>query len=493
MTAFPVFLELGSQPPLVVGGDELALVKVRLLLKRARIVDVAARLICANLRSLVDAGHVRLLAEHVDATSIRGRPLVISATLDEQEDRRISAMAREIGVPVNVPDRPDLSSFSLPAIVDRGTVTVAIGTDGAAPVLATRLRALLEAELHPLLGRLADIAREHRARVATALPSAAMRRRFWERIFGGAAADAILDGDEATGRRIIDAELSETALDPRPAGRITLVGAGPGDPELLTVKAVRALKAADVIIHDGLMGPAVLELARREARIISVAKARGRHSRTQAEINALMVGMARDGNAVVRLKGGDPSIFGRAGEEIDSIRAAGIPVEIIPGITAAAAAAAAVQIPLTRRDMAQSLVFVSGHSAPHGAFELDHLDLTALAPGTATLVVYMGLATAHQLAERLIAAGWSPAMPTLAISRISQEGEQRILTSLDDLTDVSTLRSLNGPTLLIIGEVASLNPEGCHQIIGAEARARAAIDGQHVQSRRAAAIPAEAS
>ena len=460
MAGFPIFVEMGKRPPLVVGGGELALLKARLLLKRAGVVDIAADAVCASLRELAASGRVQLLPGHPDEPIIRGRPLVISATADNAEDTRVSRIARAIGVPVNIPDRPELSSFTLPAIVDRGTVTVAIGTEGAAPVLATRLRALLEAELHPRLGRLADIARSYRERVAAALPSARSRRRFWERALAGPAANAILRGNEKEGCELMDTALSEARTSADHSGHVVLVGAGPGAADLLTVRAVRALKSADVIIHDGLMGEAVLDHARREARIISVAKARGRHTRTQAEINALMITFAREGNTVVRLKGGDPSIFGRAGEEIDALRAAEIPVEVIPGITAALAAAATLQIPLTHRGIARSLVFLSGHSASNGTLELDDVELEALARMPATLAVYMGLATARRLAKELVRRGWSPAMPVLAISHISQDDERRVLTSLDGIGDDQALDGLSGPTLLIIGEVASLNASG---------------------------------
>jgi uroporphyrin-III C-methyltransferase/precorrin-2 dehydrogenase/sirohydrochlorin ferrochelatase len=460
MAGFPIFVEMGERPPLVVGGGELALLKARLLLKRAGVVDIAADAVCAGLRELAASGRVQLLPGRPDEPIIRGRPLVISATADDAEDTRVSRIARAIGVPVNVPDRPQLSSFTLPAIVDRGTVTVAIGTEGAAPVLATRLRALLEAELHPRLGRLADIARSYRERVAAALPTAKSRRRFWERAFAGPAANAILRGNEREGCRLMDAALSGAKTSADHSGHVVLVGAGPGAADLLTVRAVRALKSADVIVHDGLMGEAVLDHARREARIVSVAKARGRHTRTQAEINAMMMAFAREGNTVVRLKGGDPSIFGRAGEEIDALRAAGIPVEVIPGITAASAAAAALQIPLTHRGIARSLVFLSGHSASNGTLELDDVELEALARMPATLAVYMGLATAGRLAKELVRRGWSPAMPVLAISHISQDAERRVLTSLDEIGNGQVLDSLSGPTLLIIGEVASLNASG---------------------------------
>jgi len=460
MVGFPIFIDVAGAPPLVVGGGELALVKVRLLLKRAQTVVVAADRIVTGMRDLVEHGRVLIIAPSPGQEMIRGRPFVISATENDVEDVRVSRLARELGVPVNVPDRPNISTFSLPAIVDRGTVTIAIGTEGAAPVLATRLRTKLEAELHPLLGKLADVACEYRGRVAESIRSAVQRRQFWDRIFGGIAAEAILQGDEARGRRLIDAELSESKAQPEARGRVVLVGAGPGDPDLLTLKAVRALKSADVVVHDGLMGAAVLEHARREARLISVAKARGHHSRTQAEINALMIALAREGKTVVRLKGGDPSIFGRSGEEIDALRAAAISVEVIPGITTATAAAASLQIPLTHRNFAHSLTFLSGHSAKNGDEAFEQVDFGALADRQATLAVYMGLSIVTRLAKRLIDAGWSPAMPVLAVSRVSQPGERRLLTSLDALIASDAPLPLSGPTLLLIGEVASLNVAG---------------------------------
>ncbi|MFM9938356.1 MAG: siroheme synthase CysG [Hyphomicrobiaceae bacterium] len=470
MAGFPIFVDVGAWPPLVAGGGDLALAKVRLLLKRAALVDVITRgQIVRDLRQLAEAGRVRLERRAVTPQDVRGRPLVISATGDDVEDERISVIARELGVPVNVPDRPQLCTFALGAIVDRGSVTVAIGTDGAAPVLATRLRAEIETHLHPRLGVLAEIARDFRPAVAEALRPGAARRAFWDDIFGGAAATAILQADEATGRALITARLASATANPPQPGRVILVGAGPGDPELLTLKAIRALKAADVVVHDGLMGDAVLDHARREARLISVAKAKGRHSRSQGEINALLVSLAREGKTVVRLKGGDPSIFGRGGEEIDVLRASGIAVEIIPGITAATAVAAALQIPLTHRDISRSVTFISGHAAVEGGAEFDQVDFRALADGRATLAVYMGLSTADLLAARLIASGWSRTTPVLAVSRVSQPGERRVATTLDRLPIATSSLGLAGPTLLIIGEVASLDAAGVIERIADEA------------------------
>ena len=460
MAGFPVFIEVGRVPPLVVGGGELALIKARLLLKRAAFVEIATDSAVPGIHVLVADGKAALVPGVPDRDAIAGRPLVISATQDDAEDARISAIARVLGVPVNVPDRPELCTLSLPAIVDRGEVTVAIGTEGAAPVLATELRARLEQELHPRLGRLAEIARDYRADVAEKMEPGPQRRAFWQGVFSGPSADAILAGDEEGGRALIAERLSGAAQEGPPAGRVILVGAGPGDPDLLTLKAVRALKNADVILHDGLVGDGVLEYARREAQIISVAKARGRHSKTQAEINALMVAFAREGKTVVRLKGGDPFMFGRGGEEIDCLRASGIPVDVVPGITAAVAAAASLQIPLTHRDVSHSVTFISGHAAGTGAPDFDQVDFAALGRGQATLAVYMGLATAGALADKLITSGWLATTPVMAIERASHANERRVSATLELLARDPASLGLSGPTLLIVGEIAGLPAAG---------------------------------
>ena len=460
MASFPVFLNFDVVPPLVAGNTALAVIKTRLLLKRASRVSIATDTVTEELQVLLDAGQIEIVAACPDAAAIKGRPLVISATGDLNEDSRVSAIARALGVPVNVPDRPELCTFSLASIVDRGLVTVAIGTEGAAPVLATQMRARLEQDLHPRLGRLAEIAREYRPEVAKRVPAGSARRALWADVFAGAAADAILAGDETDGRARIEAHLDSAAAPAARPGRVILVGAGPGDPELLTLKAVRALKSADVILHDGHVSAGVLEYARREAEVIPVAKARGRHSKTQAEINALIVLHARAGKTVVRVKGGDPFVFGRGGEEIDILRASGIAVEVVPGITAATAAAASLQIPLTHRDISRSVTFISGHAAGDGAPEFDQVDFAAMANGRATLAVYMGLATAGELATKLLASGWSPATPLIAVERASQPNERRVSATLDQLALDPTRLGLSGPTFLLIGEVASLPAAG---------------------------------
>ncbi len=460
MKTFPIFVSFEGKSPLVVGGGELAAMKTRLLLKRAPSVDVAASDVVAELAALAEAGLVSLLPALPGIDQLRGRPLVISATEDDKEDTRVSAIARALGVPVNVPDRPELCSFVLPAIVDRGEVTVAIGTSGASPVLAQRLRAWLEQELHPRLDTLARLAGEFRGAVADKIPSGMRRRKFWEAVFEGAAAEAMLEGDEAKAKALIGEAIETAASTLHTQGRVLLVGAGPGDSELLTVKAVRALKAADVILYDGLVGEGVLDHARREAELIPVGKAKGQHSVPQGEINALLIARAKAGQTVVRLKGGDPFIFGRGGEEIDALRAAGIAIEIVPGVTAGIAAAASLQIPLTHRDVSHTVTFLSGHEAGGEEPSFEHLDLAALASGKNTLLVYMGVTTAGAIAKKLLEAGFSPSLPVLAVENASREDERRVAATIADLASRPERLGLKSPAILIFGEVAGLPAHG---------------------------------
>lgn len=460
MRTFPIFVSVERKPPLVTGGGELAAIKARLLLKRAENVDVAADQLGSELAELERAGRVALIAAQPGVDQIRGRPLVIAATCDDAEDARVAAVARALGVPVNVPDKPALCSFVMPAIVDRGEVTVAIGTEGTSPVLAQRLRAWLERELHPRLDALARLAGDFRDAVAEKLPAGRARRKFWEGVFDGAASEAALAGEDDEARRLVGEAIEAAVKAETAQGRVLLVGAGPGDPELLTLKAVRALKSADVILYDRLVATAVFEHARREVELLPVGKSKGEHSIPQDKIQELMIERARAGQTVVRLKGGDPLVFGRAGEEIAALRGAGIEVEVISGITAGLAAAASLQIPLTHRDVSHSVIFVSGHEAGSDEPSFEHLDLGALGSGESTLLVYMGVSTAGLIAHRLLDAGWKTSCPVIAVENASRDSERRVVTTLADLAADPERLQLKSPAVLIFGEVAGLPAAG---------------------------------
>ena len=352
------------------------------------------------------------------------------------------------GVPVNVVDRPSLCTFIWPAIVDRDPVTIAISSGGTAPVLARSIRARLEALLPANLGRLARFAEDFRAAVKAINPPGPARRRFWDRFFAGPIAEAVLAGDERRVRERMLTLINRRGEASAEEGIVHLVGAGPGDPELLTLRALRVLQEADVIVHDRLIGPRILDYARRDADRIYVGKAPGSHARTQDEINGLLASHARAGRRVARLKGGDPFVFGRGGEEREYLLRQGLRVEVVPGVTAATGCAAAAGIPLTHRDQAQTLTIVTAH----GRDGEPDLDWRALARDRQTLAIYMGASTAGRAARRLIEHGRDPATPAAVIAN-GTLAEQR--TAAGELQDLERLarEAGSGPALILIGEV----------------------------------------
>ena len=380
---------------------------------------------------------------------MRGQALVIAATGLDAVDSRVSEAARDAGIPVNAVDRRDLSDFSVPAIVDRDPIVVAVSSGGAAPVLARRLRERIEALLPSRLGDLARFAERFRTSVAAMVP-APSRRRFWELFFEGPVATRLLAGEGHGAREAMLGLVNAPTR--REPGSVAIVGAGPGDPDLLTLRALRLLQDADVIVHDRLVGAGVLDLARRDAQRICVGKARGNHSLGQDGINALLAERALAGQRVVRLKGGDPLIFGRGGEEVEHLRRLGIAVQVVPGITAATGCAAAAGLPLTHRDLAQSVTFVTAHARDGEP----RLDWRALAAPHQTLVVYMGVAVADRLAARLIEHGLAPATPVAIIENGTLPSQRVITGKLHDLGALVHGRGVEGPAALVIGEVARL-------------------------------------
>jgi uroporphyrin-III C-methyltransferase/precorrin-2 dehydrogenase/sirohydrochlorin ferrochelatase len=441
----PIFLDLAEKRAVVVGGGTGAAWKAELLAAAGARVDVYAPAPCAEMLALAaepgEGGALRIHRRRWTAADLAGAAITVAAPDEPAEVAALAAAAKAAGVPLNVVDHPLGSDFQFGAIVNRSPVVVGISTAGGAPVLAQAVRRRIEAALPRPLGAWGRAALALRARLKTRLPDLAERRRFWDR-FAAAALAADAPPDQAR----LDALAAEPAGG---AGRVTLVGAGPGDPELLTLKAVRALQAADVIIYDRLVGAEILELGRREARRIAVGKAGHGESCRQEDINALLVELAGQGLSVVRLKGGDPMVFGRAGEEIAALGAAGIAVTVIPGITAALAAAAALGASLSHRDHARRIQFVTGHDR-HGRLAPD-LDYAALADPAATTAVYMGRGTAAELAKRLIAEGLAAATPVAIVTNVSSP-TQRL-----DRTDLGCLAAGGAgdgrePVVILIGE-----------------------------------------
>jgi uroporphyrin-III C-methyltransferase/precorrin-2 dehydrogenase/sirohydrochlorin ferrochelatase len=390
------------------------------------------------------------------AGDLRDAALVFVATGNAESDAQAAALARSASLPVNVVDRPDLGSFVMGAVVDREPVTIAISTAGTAPMLAQQLRRRIEAAVPAAFGAIAALLGRARGCIRRAAPATADRRRLYQRLIDGSAAQLALTGRIAEAEAALDREIATAAL-PRvghPSGRVYLVGAGPGDPELLTVKALRLIGEADVIVYDRLVDPAILDRARRDAEMIFVGKACGNHTMPQEEISRLLVRLGREGRAVVRLKGGDPLVFGRGGEEAQALAEAGIGFEIVPGITAALGCAAYAGLPLTHRDFAQSCLLVTAHSR-HGRLDVDW---EALMRPNQTAVIYMGLGALTELAEGLLARGFDPAMPVAVVAQGTRAAQKTVVAPISRLAGAATRADLEGPALVIIGEVATLAP-----------------------------------
>jgi uroporphyrin-III C-methyltransferase/precorrin-2 dehydrogenase/sirohydrochlorin ferrochelatase len=426
MRHFPAFLDLTGRVAFVLGGGEAAEMKAGLLAR---------------------AGAVLHRAPHFDGALPKGCAIAIGAGAPEEDLQALSRLCQARGIPVNIVDRPALSSFITPAIVARDPITIAISTGGAAPVLARLLRARIESILPPALGRLASLAERFKAALRHALPDLSARRRSLDAALTGPAAELALAGRAAEAEAAFAHALGQA--DTAPPGIVHLVGAGPGAADLLTLRALRLLGEADVIVHDRLVGDGVLDLARRDAERIYVGKRRAHHCLPQEEINALLIRLARQGRRVVRLKGGDPFIFGRGGEEMDACQAAGIACEVVPGVTAALACAAATGIPLTHRDHARAVTFATGHTR-EGRLDLD---FTALARPGQTLAIYMGVSTLPALRDGLAAKGFDPATPA-ALVEAGGTPHQRVLRgTLESVVDDVPAWHAGGPALLILGEV----------------------------------------
>jgi uroporphyrin-III C-methyltransferase/precorrin-2 dehydrogenase/sirohydrochlorin ferrochelatase len=444
MRYFPLFADLRGRRVLVVGGGEVAARKVRLLSDAGASVAVVAREVHAeSLASL-------WIAPEFDESQLEGATLVVAATDDPALNERVATAARARHLLCNVVDDAERSGFIVPAIVDRSPLVIAISSGGVAPVLARLARERIETMFDESFGALAQLLEAWRTRIKRALPDVTARRRFYERLVLGRVADLVRRRQAGAA----EAELGRSLVvgEAPTRGSVVLVGAGPGDPGLLTLRAVRALQEADVILHDRLVSEQVLALARRDATRVPVGKAARAHSVTQERIHELMLEHARAGRRVVRLKGGDPFVFGRGGEELEALARHGISFEVVPGITAALACGAYAGIPLTHRDYAQSLRIVTAHCGDSAAA----LDWASLAQPRQTLALYMGVAALAMVGERLMAHGRAPATPVAIVENGSRPDQRVTLATLATLDDVSRRGAVQSPALLIVGEVAAL-------------------------------------
>jgi len=449
----PIFLDIRDRPALVVGGGAVAARKADLLLRAGARPMVVAPEAGDAIAALARRGRVALAPRRFAADDLAGVAVAVAATDDRATNEAVSAAARAAGVPVNVVDQPALSTFILPAVIDRSPVVLAISSGGRAPVLARLLRAQVESLLPHGYGRLARLAGEFRALARARIEDPVGRRRFWERVFESAVAEDALAGRDAAAAARLTAMLDGPAQAGARQGAVYMVGAGPGDPDLLTFRALRLMQRADIVLHDRLIPEAILDLVRREADRINVGKCGGRHAMPQAEIGRLMVKLAREGRRVLRLKGGDPFIFAHGGEETAALLAQDIPFQVVPGITAASGCATAAGIPLTHRDHADACVFVTGHRAE----DRTDLDWAMLARPRQTVVVYMGLGSAATIARELIAHGAAPSRPAAIIVDGTLASQRVIAAPLSGLAAAAAdARDLGGAALIIIGDVARL-------------------------------------
>jgi uroporphyrin-III C-methyltransferase/precorrin-2 dehydrogenase/sirohydrochlorin ferrochelatase len=452
MDYLPIFVDLKGKHCALIGGGEVAARKVNLLLKAGARVTVYAPELGPILAGMVQEGRIQHRQTAFEPALLDDCMLAIAATDDKETNRRVYEAATARRIPVNVVDQPSLCTFILPSIIDRSPVIAAVSTGGASPVLARLIRARLETLIPAAYGRLGRLVSEFRDAVKQRFQHPEARRRFWEDVLQGPIAERMLSGQEDSAREALQKRLDAADGNAKPLGEVYLVGGGPGDPDLLTFRALRLMQQADVVVYDRLVSAEVLDLVRRDAERIYAGKERDHHAIPQEDINHLLVRLAREGKRVVRLKGGDPFIFGRGGEEIATLMEEGIPFQVVPGITAAAGCASYAGIPLTHRDYAQSVMFVTGHLKDGSA----NLNWKAIAQPKQTIVFYMGLHGVADICRELVCHG----LPATTPAALVQQGTtryQRVLTgTLETLPGIVGKGRVKPPTLIIVGEVVKL-------------------------------------
>ena len=456
MDYLPIFLRLTDEPALVVGGGSVAARKVSLLRQANARVTVVSPELDDSLTQLKVGNEIdHIHGKYVD-DMVRQYRLVIAATDDSKVNQKIFEQAKAFNIPVNVVDQPALCSFIMPSIVDRSPVVLAISTGGSSPVLARMIRSRLEALIPASYGRLAALTQRYRSAIKAKFETVDHRRKFWESALEGKVSELVLSGRDKEAERALQAAIDSSdgaTLDEK--GEVYLVGAGPGDPDLLTFRALRLMQRADVVLYDRLVSDEIVAMVRRDAEKIYVGKEKSNHAVPQRDINQLLVQLAQEGKRVLRLKGGDPFIFGRGGEEIKDLFHEGIAFQVVPGVTAAAGCAAYAGIPLTHREFSQSVSFVTGH-LKDGSF---NLNWNLLSQPNQTVVIYMGLTGLEIISQKLIEHGVSHDMPAALIQQGTTRNQRVITATLSTLHDKVKAEDVVAPTLVIIGEVVTLQDQ----------------------------------
>jgi uroporphyrin-III C-methyltransferase/precorrin-2 dehydrogenase/sirohydrochlorin ferrochelatase len=451
MNYLPIFLDLRDRHCLVVGGSETAARKAELLLRAGARVDVAAPALHEGWARLPNAEQVKRVADAFRPELLDGKDAVIVVEDDAATAKAVADAARARHIPVNVADKPALCSFILPSIIDRSPIMVAVSSGGESPVLARMLRARLETLIPAAYGRLSALAARYKDRVREAIKPE-QRRAFWEKVFLSPVAEMVFSGRDVEAEQQLDAMIRDGAAHDISRGEVYLVGAGPGNPDLLTFRALRLMQQADVIVYDRLVSPPILDMCRRDAERVYVGKERDDHAVPQEEINLMLVRLAKEGKRTLRLKGGDPFIFGRGGEEIETLVEHGVPFQVVPGITAAAGVASYAGIPLTHRDYAQSVAFVTGH-LKENTF---NMNWEGIARRDQTIVIYMGLKGLPLLCEALIKHGLTADTPAAIVQHGTLPTQRVITGNLTTLPALAEAAKLKAPTLIIVGNVVKL-------------------------------------
>lgn len=456
MEFLPIFMDVRDRTCLIVGGGEVAARKVQMLLRAGAKIEVVAPELGDTMQTFKDAGEIQWIEAGFDPAHLQNPVLVYAATDRQSINQQVSELAKEKNIPVNVVDTPALCNFITPSIIDRSPVVAAISTGGASPVLARLIRSRLESMIPAAYGQFATLAAQFRDTVKEKIDPK-KRRLFWEKAFQGPIAEMIFSGriDEAEQslNKMVESCCRGDGDESFNSGEVYLIGGGPGDPDLLTFRALRLMQQADVVVYDRLISPAVLDLTRRDADRMYVGKERDNHSVPQDQINQLLVDLAKEGKRVCRLKGGDPFIFGRGGEEIELLAENHVPFQVVPGITAASGISSYAGIPLTHRDHAQSVTFATGHLKDGSS----DLNWQALAQPGQTVVFYMGLKGIETISAKLIEHGLDPKTPAALVQKGTTPDQEEYIGTLETLPQIVKDSDIKPPTLTIIGSVVTLH------------------------------------